>query len=376
MPAHGSTVGANGRGGSWTWAALTLLALFGMPATADDDPFRIAVLPLLDLSGSAPPLGEIRVELLDSLHLRGALTLPEQELAALMARHRIRWTGGITLEQARAFREEAAVDGVLVTSVDLYETGVPPKVAMTARLVSTTEQPRILWVQSFDITGYESPGWLEQGVVDDTQILIERVAGAHAGSLGRWLDGEPPPVPRRPRRRFRPRSFSTPPDLREDPTVKLRVAVLPFINDSSRKHAGYVVGLHVLRHLARDDSIDLIEPGVVRLALLQSRLIRQDGLSLAQTDALRSLLRVDIVVTGTVMDYLDPRGRYATPQVTFSMNAIDARLRQAVWSSTSYNRGGEKVVFYQKGRVFTAHRLASEMTHAAVESMMKPGDRR
>jgi hypothetical protein len=57
--------------------------------------------------------------------------------------------------------------------------------------------------------------------------------------------------------------------------------------------------------------------------------------------------------------------------VGFSLRVIDAEKRQAVWSSVSYNRGRDGVVFFDSGRLFSAHELAFEMTRSAVRTMTR-----
>ena len=98
---------------------------------------RIAVYPVENLSGTPAPLKEIRQDLIDRLKLKGVRILDGEALEKFMAKHRIRYTGGIDKDTAMAFKTDAGVDSVLITSLELYSESVPPKISLTSRLVST-----------------------------------------------------------------------------------------------------------------------------------------------------------------------------------------------------------------------------------------------
>jgi hypothetical protein len=59
------------------------------------------------------------------------------------------------------------------------------------------------------------------------------------------------------------------------------------------------------------------------------------------------------------------------PKVDFSARLLDLKTRQVVWSSFSYNRGDDRVFFFNLGKVNTAQRLTSEMTGSIVEMMFE-----
>lgn len=181
-------------------AALTLLAgcaARGAPAvrTADERmaPQRIAVFPVENLSGTAAPLLEMRAALIAALAEQGFAVLDSEQQETVLARHRIRYTGGIDEESARAFREEAGVDAVLLTSLELYDAGTVPKIAFLSRLVATSEPPTILWMESIGMSGDESPGFLNLGVVREAPALLKKAMRAFGVSLAAFRSGEKVP---------------------------------------------------------------------------------------------------------------------------------------------------------------------------------------
>src|SRR5512139_1859150 len=123
----------------------------GKEATKENSPgmrerFLVAVLPLENLSGTAAPLREIRGALIEGLRAGGIDVLQDDRLEKFMAKHRIRYTGGIDKITAKEFKDEINCQGLLVTSLSLYNEMNPPKIALTARLVSTGDNPGILWI--------------------------------------------------------------------------------------------------------------------------------------------------------------------------------------------------------------------------------------
>ncbi len=149
----------------------------------------------------------------------------------------------------------------------------------------------------------------------------------------------------------------------------MSVAVLPFRNESTRRNAGEILAHHFIRELSNAGKFDVVEPGEVRQVLLQSRTIMEGGLSLPQADILRAALNVDLVVTGIVTEYQDYVGGWGNPKVEFSARVFDMKTRQIVWSSASYNQGDDGVYFFNRGKVNTAHGMASEMVRSVVEKM-------
>ncbi len=350
---------------------------------------RVAVLPSVNLSGASAPLDEIGVSIRLRLRSRGVAVLPDEELEAFMARHRVRYTGGLTAELGRLFREELEVGAVLVSSIDLYEKAYPPKVAFSARLVATDERTTILWMDGVSRAGHQSPGILDRGLIRDPVELRERALEELSESFGAFFSLDREKTGRRrvkqPREkgwrsgRLRPRKFHRTPVSPVTVDRPLRVAVLPFANASTRRNVDQIMMLHFAAPLVGVPGVELIEPGVVRQTLLRSRLIMErGGLSFPQAELLRSLLDVDLVFAGNVMDYQDLGGAGGVPEVDFTVRAIDTRSRQVVWTSISYNHGRHGVFFYDLGRFYTAHAMASVMAREVLsritwERPVKPG---
>lgn len=333
---------------------------------------RLVIFPFENLSGVAAPAPEIRKELREALAGRGLDILPEAEVETVLARHRIRYTAGVAGDVGRALLAETGAPFVLVGSVDLFDQSENPKLALTVRLVGTGETPRLLWMHSEALSGQERPGFLGLGVIGEYPALQNRVVNRMADRITAALratgGGQTPLTAGEPaRRRHRPRTL-----YRGEGGAGGglgRVAVLPFVNETGRPKAGELVSLHFVRELAARPGVDIVEPGVVREALLRARVIQEGGLSFGQAEVLRAELGVDLVVTGRVLEYQEAGVAALVPRAGFSVLGIGAARRQVVWSSTSFNRGDDGVFFFDAGLVGTAHQLTAAMVRAAVEQV-------
>ena len=328
----------------------------------------IAVFPIENLSGTAAPLKETRQVFVEGLKKQGIHVLGDDAFEKFMARHRIRYTGGLDQDTARAFKEEAGTQSVLILSLESYNETNPPKISLLSRLVSTGDLPAILWMEGVGLAGDDSPGILGLGLIEDPEQLREKALKPVLGSLVRYLlrrtEGKEVAGAKkkfRPKIAYRSSAF--------DLNRKYRVAVAPFFNRSERKYAGEILVLHFIRQLKRFENLEVIEPGMVREELLNSRIIMRDGISLADADALFAGLNADLLVSGRVMDYQDYQGAFGKPKVDFSALVIERKNREVVWSSDSFNEGDDRVFFFDWGRVNTAHAMASQMVQRVGKMM-------
>jgi hypothetical protein len=273
-------------------------------AVRKDQPFLVAVLPVENLSGRPAPLKQIRQLLTEGLKSRGVGILPEADLQKFMARHRMRFTGGIHNELSKALLQETGTKAVLITSVDYFTDIAPPKLAFSTRLVSTGEEPGVLWMNSLGMAGDDHPGILGLGLIVDPGEILRKGVENSLDSLRLSLTGESPKVSIREMRvpgiarwkkaKFQPKHFYRSPGIGIGKGGTLTVAVIPFLNHSTRKYAGEVMALHFASRLAEVENLRVVEPGAVRQELLRHRIIMQDGLSIPQVDLLFAMLGADL----------------------------------------------------------------------------------
>jgi TolB-like protein len=366
------------------WSAEVVVA----PAVGPDA--LVAVLPVENLSGGGAPLDAIVQLLRLKLSENGFRLLEDESLEDFMRRYRIRNTGGLSAGVTRAMREEIGAEAFLVTSLEAYRETSPVQVSLIARLVSTAEPSAIVWMDGVGLSAEGHPGFLGLAAIDDPGRLLERALGCLADSLAQslWKPGETPPggsansyracdargevADRSPERRAR--STDRPRIIFRAPTLsrerRYSVALIPFLNLSDRKNAGEIVGLHFVDHLIRNAHFEVVEPGRVREQLLAYRIVMEAGPSFANAEVISSdsSLGVDLVFSGTVFEYQDAVG---VPRVDYSLKILEGGSRKLVWSSRSGNDGDDGVFFFDVGRIYTAHRLASEMAWGTCQALTR-----
>ena len=342
-------------------------------------PVRLVVMPVLDLTGSVAPSALIEAMISDRLQLRGFDLVPARDLDAWFAEHRIRFTGGLGAEALSALRERTAASAVLFTNVDQFGEDLPPRVALTARAVDLATG-RIVWTGAVARSGRDRPGLLGRGVVEDVERLADDAVGElfaefRSTTLATLLGPDAPRVDHdrpRPRRDYRPhRAFRAPAlTLTFDGPTPPRVAVLPFFNGSPRADAGDLAANLYVHELVGRSTIEVVEPGIVRDALLRGRVIQDQGLSFSQISNLQEMLDVDLVVTGRVLTFSDPGGD-SVSRVAFSVWVFDTHTREVVWSAYSASRGDDGVVFFDRGRAWSARALLAGMIRASAHAFLE-----
>jgi len=335
-----------------------------------EDKFLVAVLPVENLSGKYAPLKEIRESIIKKLKESNFSVLDDETLERFMARYRIRYVGGLDSEVAAAFKKEINVDGVLITSLELY-TDFPPKISVNCRMLKTDEEPSILWMESIGLTGYDSPGLLGLGMINNKEVLMDKAFSQLFESLVKKISGDET-YKSDTRSRYNPKVYYSAPNG-YCPEKKCTVAVVPFFNSSDRKNAGEIISLHFVKELLKE-GFNVIEPGDVRQKLLTMRVTMNDGLSMSDAYFLSNALGADLIFTGRVLEYRDVEDATRPPMVDFSTQVFYAKEKRVIWSSKSFNKGDDGVIMFDIGRVNTANRLATYMTKNVIEKLLKESE--
>lgn len=337
----------------------------------ESPPPHIAIFIPQNLSGKSAPLKELQESLIRGITSSGIPVLDDASLNRFMTRHRIRYSGGIDSESALALKNEEKIDAVLVTAVELYDEDYPPKVGVISRLVSTGEGAEILWAESVEISGDDSPGVLGLGLISDPEELREKAVQSLVDSVMRYFSGEKAEA-KSVNRRFAPKFFYQSTAFSGD--RKYTVGIVPFLNASDRKYAGEIITLHFLTELVRSGRFNVVELGVVRQKLLHMRIIMPWGMTLTDADYVSLNLDADMILSGTVLSYENLSGSTGIPKVDFSVVAIERMSKSVILSSKSYNRGDDGVFFFDRGKVNSAGRLAAYMVRSLVEDISQYGE--
>jgi len=374
--------------------AIFLIGFLSLGATGRNLNGRtIAVFPAYNISGQPAPVKEIREAFTRGLKANGLNILENEIVDSALAKHRIRYLGGVDPETARAIKDDTGAEAILIISLELFSDRTPPKLALTSRLVTTSQDPALLWMDDAGVSGEDTPGLLGLSRIDDPNALILKTVGFLSNSLADFLSDKGNRIDLTEKnKKFQPKEYYHSPVL--TPAKNYRVAVLPFFNRSDRKYAGDILALQFARWLMTRKNVLVIEPGSAYSESLKSRIIMDDGLSLTNADLLFNDLDADLIITGNVMDYQDESGSSVAEKdisefegesapayrnwggsgktkVDFSVQVIERKSREIVWSSRSYNQGDDGVFFFGMGKQNTAHALASQMVQDVVEMMLQ-----
>ena len=347
-----------------------------------------ALLPVHNLSDTSAPLQYIHNVLRTRLTSRGIKLLDHALLKDFMAKYRMRHTGGVSRYLSQKMQEELGVGGVFITSLETWQEAIPHRVSLITRVISTGSQPEIIWIDSVGLTSVDSPGLLGLGIIKNHRVLLSNALEKLLDSYQSYLEGRSPvylhtaekqqPIlinadsataggvikankPRhQPQFSYRASTFV--------PARQYTVAVVPFLNINTRKHAGEIVALHTVKQLHRYANLRVFEPGLVRHTLLNYRMIMQAGPSFAASDILASerILAADLILSGKVFDY---QGAVGESKADFSIQIFDGDKREIIWVSRSYATGDQGVYFFDWGWVPSAHGLVSNMTKAVIKGL-------
>jgi len=348
------------------------------PAAAEDTGlsasavgYRVAVYPIDNLTNSPAPLTEIRRLMIGALASRGVQIVADEAVEQVMKRHRIRYTGGVDESTAKALKSEAGADGVLIVTLEMFEAGEIPKIALIARLVDN-DPVAIRWIKSFGLAGDDKPGFLGLGIINDVHQLQYMVLTQLAASLADNLaKGVGRVIAGTGERTFQPKLFYASEKL--DQVRHGSYAVMPFSNRSKTYRAGQLLMLHFIEqfNLTLDGDVRMMEPGVIRGLMLSHRIIMNQGMSYRDIDALGLPLKIDYFITGNIFDYVNYASALTGPRIDFSTMLLKAGERRVLWKSNSYNAGNDPVYVFDVGKVNTADELATKMVRAVTLKMLR-----
>lgn len=111
-----------------------------------------------------------------------------------------------------------------------------------------------------------------------------------------------------------------------------RVAVLPFKNLSSEKEAAERIRRTVIAELL-SRGVDVIEPGELTRVLRELEVRSTTALSIKDIQKIGKELKVDALITGSVIAYRISRGiNVSYPEVTIQLMLIDTETGNILWS--------------------------------------------
>lgn len=327
----------------------------------------LALFPVQNASGGSAPVRALTEALEAALVAKGVRVVPRRELDEVLARHRLRYTGGVDRATAQALRSDLQVEGVIVPTLEEHSTRGAPRVAIAVRVTDVADRPVVLWADAVARAGEDAPGLLRLGVVESMPELERTVVDAVASAVARFVAGRTAPDACSAGR-FEPRRWFRAPVL--DDVGRRAIAVLPFRNESGRRGAGEVLVGQFIARLSRSGAFEVLDPGAVREQMLAHRIVLEGGVSIDRAMALLDVLEAELVVSGDVHELHAGSGPRDPATAEFTAYVLDRDTAEQVWSSTSKATGEDGVFFFGAGRVETTSALSCRMVSGVVDRIV------
>jgi tetratricopeptide (TPR) repeat protein len=351
--------------------ALLVVAGGAVGAARAQPPARVVVLPFENLSGTATIGRDVAALMAAALPERGWRLADADNVEALLEDERVRYLDSLTPPQLARLVDATGAEAVLFGSVTVYDDGPNAMVAVGARLVDRGGSVR--WWDLEAASAEDTVGVLGLGRAasarDLARVVVQRLAGRAPGPGDtRAIATEGAPM-------FlaRPIAWRSPYLPRDD---SYRVVILPLEGWVGSGAATKVVAGLLARRLEATGHFHVVEPAVVRRALLELGLWSVGGLD---PDALRLLgerLGAPYFVRGTLFRFSDGRGQNASPpRVELTLTMVDARRERLVWIGHHARGGDDYRGLLELGSVTTAVALADRVVAELVEASEASADR-
>lgn len=170
----------------------------------------------------------------------------------------------------------------------------------------------------------------------------------------------------------RPHAYAVP---GSDTRKTLRVAVLPFHNDTLAPEASRVVTGVFIAGLARTGGYKVEFPGNVRNFFIRERVIVREGADLKTMALMNERLGVDVVVMGQVEEYAGSEEirRATVPVVRLSARMVDARSGRILFMGRHGRTGDDYRTVLDFGAVRSVAELSQHVAEEMIAKMPRPG---
>ncbi len=351
---------------------IVVLLLVAAALSASELPALI-VLPFDNLSGTDTAAATLSPLLFHALEANGWRVIAGDDVDALLERERVRYLDSFGDSVRTKLIESAGATGLFTTSIYRYSDGRNPVVALSARLVRA--DGTVAWS---DIAAVSA---------DDTEALFgfgrrSTLDGIAASAVQRLMRnfpaaGHTAPVVRGPSKPVfnpGPVSFVARGALpRGDGT---RICILPFENRSDTSDAARIVIDALSMRLAGGREYDIVEPAVLRDAVLQTR---AGSLSTISEDGLQRLaraLRTPLFVRGTIYEFADPAGhRGGEPEIDVELSLVDVDRHTVLWSAQHARKGTDYGGLLLLGTVSNSVSLADHVMSEMVREELRAAAR-
>jgi TolB-like protein len=299
-----------------------------------------AELPLRNLSGDREAAEWLSARLREALQARGAAFVEAERVEALLVEHRIRYTDSLSADESRMIQAATGAQHVIAGLLFEFVRGKTPHIAMGLRVLDagsgTREQSVVV-----SLRGEDSRGWLGLGAIEDAEELGHKVVERLLTAFG--PQGAPLPKPGHAPSELRDIDDDRPVRAkRAQATPELgRLAVMPFVNRSTRPEAGVQFGEILANEWFHETGVEVVEASELRAAMVREKIRYMHDLDLRALAAIARAAGVRYFALGSVDQYGEEEqlvdGRF--PVIEASIRLLDAQTGLVVASAAQRIRG-------------------------------------
>lgn len=302
----------------------------------------IAIFPFENLSDNIYAVEKVMPFIRDYFEKKGLKVLDDISIKTFMVENRIRQRGTITKKLAEKLKQEYSVPYVMVGSIITFKDfSTVPKLGLLGRVIDSTNG-NILWTNYASATGIDSVGFLGLGRITNIDKLIPVVLERLLSSL-------------------------SPEALKNEKDNRIRIAVLPFRNATSFIGAGKVVAYMFIDELFRVPGIQPLEFGDIREEVISLNMREIGELSYTSIEQLSKKMNIDMILLGTVEEYMPSSVESLPPKVLIASKIIDARSKRLLWLDDEELNGDDEIKILDLGKL----RSVDMVAHDAIRKIIK-----
>jgi TolB-like protein len=304
---------------------------------------RVAILPFENFSDTYNSFDMVMPELVTVLEEKGYDVVDQDKLNDFLCAHRVRETGYVSRNLARALRNRFGARAVMVGSVVLFSSTGEPQLGLISRLVDSSDGS-ILWADYSSAIGDDYTTILGLRRIRQIEKMVPRVVES-------LLD-----------------SFSIEPPYKDIEST-YRLAVMPFQNNSGHRDAGMIASQLFMVALYKSEMFDPVEYGEVKKHVFDLRIRSKAGLDFRSIQDLREAIRVDGFVVGNVELYDEGELMKTPPKAAVTARLLDARDNRIVWYNRYHMSGDDDIIVLDWRKLMTVDRVADKIVSRLVDKM-------
>jgi hypothetical protein len=312
-------------------------------------PVVVDLVPVVARMGGRNAIDQVTMLLADSLDARGVLTYTDADLRPTLRKHRIRSSHGVDGKGAVSLAAETGATHLLLVTIETWRSDPVLEIGLTARVLLPGE-PVIQDAFGVAATGWDKPGFFEQGVV----ASLDTLAAQLVGELIRELDF---------------------PETALSESAGPLLAVVPLDYPDYASGAPAAASTWLLTTLV-EQGYRVLSAGELHSRLLDMSRAPRGSIDLQAAEMLHRDLGVDLILTGSVDQWqqLDGNVTVAAPELIWSLRALDPATLKLVATYAVDLHGNERETLLGYGRVLAIGnlaRLASRKFNETIQSTLR-----